>query len=168
MPCTMAPSFICELPLVLVGNDERRLRIRLDCARQIYNAVLGESLKRLSLLRQSKAFQAAHAMPKQSKEQQRERAAAFRALDVQFRLREYDLHAYATRFSCSWLGKHLDANTIQTIPRYSATLFVLPGARGASPRLRCGGRPSAQVMVAPKPIAPPGLGAQPPSNSMVS
>ncbi len=109
------PSFICELPLVLVGADERRLRIRLDCARQVYNAVLGESLKRLSLLRQSKAFQAARAMPKQSKEQQRERAAAFRALDVQFRLREYDLHGYATRFGRSWLGEHLDANTIQTI-----------------------------------------------------
>ena len=37
------PSFICELPLVLVSDDERRLLIRLDCARQVYNAVLGES-----------------------------------------------------------------------------------------------------------------------------
>src|SRR6266540_595601 len=115
MPGTTTPSFVCELPLVTVSDDERRLRIRLDCARQIYNAVLGESLSRLGLLRQSKAFQAARAMPKRSKEQQRERSAAFRALDAQFRLREYDLHAYATRFSRSWLGQHLDANTIQTI-----------------------------------------------------
>src|SRR6266545_3688234 len=91
MPRTCTPSFVCELPLVLVGADERRLRIRLDCARQLYNAVLGESLKRLTLLRQSKAFQAAE------------------------RLRGKDLHAYATQFSRSWLGQHLDANTIQTV-----------------------------------------------------
>jgi len=132
MPRTCTPSFVCELPLVLVGDDERRLRIRLDCARQVYNAVLGESLKRIALLRQSNAFQAARAMPKRSKEQQRERAAAFRALDVQFRLREYDLHGYATQFSRSWLGKHVDANTIQTVASraWSAVRQYQFGVRG--------------------------------------
>src|SRR6266508_4530471 len=93
MPRTTTPSFICELPLVLVGDDERRLRIRLDCARQVYNAVLGESLSRLRRLHQSKDYQAARAMPKRSREQQLARTTAFRALDGQFRLREDDLHA---------------------------------------------------------------------------
>ncbi len=109
MPRAKTPSFVCELPLVLIGNDERRLRIRLDCARQVYNAVLGESLKRLDLLRQSRGFQAARRL------RGRARPDAFRTLDAHFRLREYDLHAYATQFSRSWLGEHLDANTIQTI-----------------------------------------------------
>jgi putative transposase len=109
MPRTTTPSFICELPLVLAGNDQRRLRIRLDCARQVYNAVLGECLSRLDLLRQSRGFQAARL--KRGKERQQ----AYRALDAQLRLREYDLHLYATQFSRSWLGDHLDANTIQTI-----------------------------------------------------
>jgi putative transposase len=109
MSRSTTPSFICELPLTLIAHDERRLCIRLDCARQVYNAVLGESLKRLSLLRQSKAFQAARRL------RSLERQHAFRALDAQFRLREYDLHAYATQFSRSWIGGHLDANTIQTV-----------------------------------------------------
>jgi hypothetical protein len=109
MPRAGTPSFVCELPLVLISDDQRRLRIRLDCARQVYNAMLGESLKRLDLLRQSRAFQAARQLRGNA------RRDAFRALDVQFRLREYDLHAYATQFSRSWLDKHLDANTIQTI-----------------------------------------------------
>jgi transposase len=109
MPRAPTPSFICELPLVLSGDDERRLHIRLDCARQVYNAVLGESLKRLSRLRQSKAFQAARRLRGKA------RRDAFRTLDVQLRLREYDLHGYATQFGCSWLGQHLDANTIQTV-----------------------------------------------------
>jgi transposase len=109
MPRTNTPSFVCELPLVLVGADEQHLLIRLDCARQVYNAVLGESLKRLNLLRESRAFQAARRL------RGKERQGVFRALDAQFRLREYDLHAYAAQFSRSWLGEHLDANTIQTV-----------------------------------------------------
>jgi len=109
MPRATIPSFVCELPLVLAGDDERRLLIRLDCARQVYNAVLGESLKRLKLLRQSKAFQMARL------KRGKARRDAFRALDMQIRLREYDLHGYATQFGRSWLGQHLDANTIQTV-----------------------------------------------------
>ena len=137
MPRAATPTFVCELPLALSGAGERRLQIRLDCARQVYNAVLGESLKRLGLLRQSKAFQVAQTIPKRSKEQQRERAAAFRALDAQFRLREYDLHAYAVQFGRSWLSEHLDANTIQTVASraWNAVRQYQFGVRGR-PRFR--------------------------------
>jgi putative transposase len=108
-------SFSCELPLILSGDDERVLSVGLDCARQVYNAVLGESLKRLALLRQAKAYQAARVLPRRTKEEQQARAAAFRALDERFGLREYDLHAWAGQFAQSWLGQHLDVNTIQTL-----------------------------------------------------
>ena len=131
MPLTGTSSFICELPLILSGDDERRLHIRLDCARQVYNAVLGESLKRLALLRQSKAFQAARRGPRKA------RRDAFRALNVQFRLREYDLHGYATQFGRSWLGQHLDANTIQTVASraWNAVRQYQLGVRGC-PRFK--------------------------------
>lgn len=109
------PSFVCEYPLVLSGDDERVLGVRLDCARQVYNAVLGECLKRLALLRQSKAVQAARTLPRRTMEERKARAAAFRALDERFGLREYDLHGWAAQFGQSWLGQHLDANTIQTV-----------------------------------------------------
>ena len=109
MPRAATPSFVCELPLVLVGADERRMLIRLDCARRVYNAVLGESLKRLALLRESRAFQATRRL------RGKPRRDAFRILDAQFRVREYDLHAYAVQFGRSWLGDHLDANTIQAV-----------------------------------------------------
>jgi hypothetical protein len=49
------PSFIAEFPLSTKPADERELSIRLDGARQIYNACLGESLRRLDLMRESKA-----------------------------------------------------------------------------------------------------------------
>src|SRR6266511_670468 len=48
MPRTCTPSFVCELPLVLVGADERRLRIRLDCARKPEAAHAAASIEGLS------------------------------------------------------------------------------------------------------------------------
>jgi hypothetical protein len=73
-------SFIYELPLVLVGADERRLLVRLDCARRVYNAVLDESLKWLALLRESRDYRAARALPQRTPKERMARATAFRDL----------------------------------------------------------------------------------------
>ncbi len=40
------------------------LDVRLDAERNIYNASLGESLRRLKLMRESRAWRRARAMPK--------------------------------------------------------------------------------------------------------
>jgi putative transposase len=53
------PSFILELPLLTSPADERACAIMLDAARNIANAVLGEGLRRLHPMRESKAYQAA-------------------------------------------------------------------------------------------------------------
>ncbi|MBC8449618.1 MAG: transposase [Chloroflexi bacterium] len=110
-------SFITEIPLRVAPGDERAMRKRLEAARQVYNACLGESLKRLELLRQSKLYQVAGKLPKgpHGSPQAKERATAFREADVALGFREYDLHAYATQFNHCWIGDHLDANTIQTV-----------------------------------------------------
>jgi hypothetical protein len=47
-------SFNHELPLVVNPGDKKTLLIRLDCARQLYNACLGEVFRRLNLMRESK------------------------------------------------------------------------------------------------------------------
>ncbi len=117
MPRAKTPSFICELPLQVTPADERHLLVRLDCARQVYNACLGESLKRLERMRPSPDYQAARAMPKSKKKSPAAvaRAAAFKAVNEQFGFQEFDLHAYAVQFSHSWLGEHLDSNTVQKV-----------------------------------------------------
>lgn len=56
MTRSTTPSFARELPRVLVGADERHLLIRLDAARQAYNAAPGESLRRLKLLREPEEY----------------------------------------------------------------------------------------------------------------
>ena len=111
-------SFICELPLRLAGDDERVLAVRFDTARQAYNACLSESLRRLDLLRQSRAYQDARSLPKGKKgtEAWKVRAAAFRRAEEQAGFREYDLHAWAAEhIAHQWLGEHLDINTVQKI-----------------------------------------------------
>lgn len=111
------PSFVTEIPLRADAAQERTLLVRLDAARRTYNACLGESLKRLRLLRQSRAYRAACRMPrgKRKSKERKARAAAFRAANGSVGFREYDLHAYAKQFNHSWLGDHLDINTIQKV-----------------------------------------------------
>jgi hypothetical protein len=57
MPRKHTPSFILELPLRTSPADERSCAI-------IGNAALGEGLRRLDLMRESKAYQAARTMPR--------------------------------------------------------------------------------------------------------
>ena len=127
------PSFICELPLQVSPTDERHLLILLDCARRVYNACLGESLKRLARMRESKCYRTSHQLRKKTKE----RTAAFAAARKQFGFAEYDLHAYANQFSHSWLGEHLDTNTVQKLATraYLATQRYAIGQNG-KPRFK--------------------------------
>jgi len=87
---------------------------RLEAARQVYNACLSESLRRLALLRQSKAYQAARNLPKGPRKA-RARNLAFRKANGAVGFREYDSHAYAKQFNHAWTGNHLDINTIQKL-----------------------------------------------------
>ena len=112
------PSFVCEVPLVLSGADERVLAVRFDVARQTYNACLSEALRRLGLMRQSKEYQAARKLPrgKKGSPAAKVRAATFRKVNKRFGFREYDLHSWATEhISHQWLGEHLDSNTVQKL-----------------------------------------------------
>lgn len=118
MSRSTTPSFVTELPLKTSPAQERALLIRLDCARQVYNACLGEALKWVALLRQSKAYQAARKLPRGPKgsPQAKTRSVAFREARAAVGFRsDYDLHAYAKQFGHSWLGEHLDSHAIQKL-----------------------------------------------------
>lgn len=125
-------SFITELPLQVNDQQARTLLVRMDAARQVYNACLGESLKRLRLMRESKQVQAARKMQRGKR-----RTTAFADGRTRFKFREYDLHSYAKQFSHSWLGDHLDSNTVQKIATraFNATLQYAVGQCG-KPRFK--------------------------------
>ncbi len=53
------PSFIHEFQLVTTPKDNRMLNVRLEAGRYLYNACLGEAMKRLAAMRSSKKWRSA-------------------------------------------------------------------------------------------------------------
>jgi putative transposase len=122
------PSFIADFPLSTTRGGERELSIRMDAARQIYNACVGESLRRLDLMRESKAWQTARAMPKYSagaieksqdkaqlKADNKARAGAFNSLAEKFGFNSSSIQKFGEecRNRC-WIGDHLGSHDTQT------------------------------------------------------
>ena len=107
----MSESFIHEIQIKTTPHDEAVLDVRLAAAQNLYNACLGEALRRLDLMRESKAYQVARKIPKG-----KPRNEAFNACRLTHHFAEYDLHAFSvkTKNSC-WIGDHLDVNTVQKV-----------------------------------------------------
>src|ERR1700675_2346122 len=92
------PTFIVERPLVVPARDEREMLVRLELARQLFNACLGEALRRLDLMRESLDYARARAMPKTlGKRPNKERAEAFAALRHRFGFTSEGLCAFGTQ-----------------------------------------------------------------------
>lgn len=63
----LTPSFIVELPLRVEQQQERVLLSRFEAGRQLYNACLGEAMRRLNLVRQSRLYKEAKKLPRKDK-----------------------------------------------------------------------------------------------------
>jgi hypothetical protein len=122
------PSFIAEFPLRASAADERALEVRFEAARHIFNTCLDEALKRLSLMRQSRDWQAARAMPKG-----KERTALFRAATARFGFTSAAIqkHAETSRDAC-WIRDHLGSHDTQTtsLRAFRAVQMYAFGKRG--------------------------------------
>jgi putative transposase len=115
---TSKPTFVLELPLVVSAHEARTLSARFEAGRQLYNAVLGEALRRLDLMKESKAWQAARKMPRGAPKslEQKARAAAFSLIAETIGFTDYDIQSYATQCkNACWIKDHLDAHTTQKI-----------------------------------------------------
>jgi putative transposase len=118
-------TFITELPLVVSPANEGVLLARLEAARQLYNACLGEAWRRVRLIRQSKDFNKARSL----KPSNPERKVLFKRAREQYDFSEYALHSYSTHIRHSWIGDHIDSNTAQKLATraYKAVEKVLFG-----------------------------------------
>lgn len=108
-------SFVHEIALKVTPQDEKELNIRLETSRYLYNACLGESLRKISLIRQSRDWKKARSLVK-SKEHTRERKELFKQAKKAYEYSEYDLHSFVANLRrLCWIGKHLDSSTSQKI-----------------------------------------------------
>ena len=98
MPRGSTPTFIVEMPLIVSAYAEREMLVRLELARQLYNACLGEALQRLDLMREARDYARARAMPKLiGKKPNKERSAAFAALRHRFGFTSAAISAFGTQ-----------------------------------------------------------------------
>src|SRR5215472_180149 len=105
-PPKRTPSFVCEVPLRVTPTQERTLLARLEAARQLYNACLGEARTRARLVRESKAFQRARTLSRDDPA----RTHLFAQARCQHAFSDYALQGHAGQLRHSWLGEHLDSN----------------------------------------------------------
>ena len=105
------PSFIHEFQLVTTQKDNRMLTTRLEAGRCLYNACLGETFKRLAMMRSSKKWRSAI-----KKKKSKLRTKMFKAARNKAEYTEYHLHGYVgtLRNSC-WIRDHIDSLTAQKI-----------------------------------------------------
>jgi hypothetical protein len=107
--------------------DERACAIMLEAARNIGNAVLGEGLRRLDLMRESKAYQAARKMSRGEPRSpaRKARATAFQRLFEAFGLTGHSLQkfAQACRDNC-WIKDHLPGTSRRRPPPEHSTLSL--------------------------------------------
>ena len=104
-------SFVCELPLAVSQQQEVVLLTRLETGRQLYNACLGEAMRRLRLIKQSKDYQKARSL----KITDPQRKILFKKARERWEFSDYEVQAYATRIRHSWIGEHVDSHTAQKL-----------------------------------------------------
>jgi putative transposase len=112
MPSSTTPSFITTIPLIVTSKEEAELVSRFQAGRQLYNALLSESMKRMQLVRESALYQKARKLPKG-----KIRSDAFKAAYQQYRYSDYELQAYGTIIAnkSNWIADKIDSNTQQKL-----------------------------------------------------
>lgn len=109
MPRATTPSFITELPIKASSYELAVLKKRFWAAKQQYNALLGEALKRLRCMRQDPRFKQAHSLYKQP-ETKAQAKALFEQLRQEYAYSEYGMHTYCRQWNKGhWLsiGSHI-------------------------------------------------------------
>ena len=110
MKRSSTPTFLLELSLQVNSQQAKHLQGHFEAARSLYNALLGEAMKRLAKMRADSRYDVARLLPKGN-----ERNALFSLLRKEYGFSEYVLHAYLAHVNTTWIADHIDANTAQIL-----------------------------------------------------
>ncbi len=109
------PTFVLTIPLVVKPAEDRVLIGYMEAGRRLYNATLGEALRRYDLLRQSKAWQSTRGM-----NDKKARGAACNSLLKEYRLTPALMITYARirKNEAKWQDR-LGSNVAQRIAEHA-------------------------------------------------
>lgn len=111
------PSFILELKLKTANQQKKELLKKSDCARQLYNAVLGEALKRLNKIQNTKKYQELIRLPKDTLANRKLRNKGFKELNKEYGFSKIELEKWGTKCKndSKFINKHLGTHVCQKI-----------------------------------------------------
>jgi putative transposase len=135
------PTHVRSWPLCPSPAQRRDLRTRFFTGMRVYNAVLGEFIRRGRMVKADPAFDAARQMPRRTLSERTARRTAFRAAEQAHGFSAEAAQSFASALRRSWVRVHLPAQETQNL---GARVFdaVKPwhlGRRGM-PRFKSGSR----------------------------
>ncbi len=115
MPRKTTPSFITEIPLRVNSVNNRELETRFHAGQQLLNAVLGEAMVRMELVRNSQFYLQAKQLKDDNNKALRKKL--FEEASSLYRFSDFELQSFAviTANSSKWITTKLDSNTIQKL-----------------------------------------------------
>lgn len=136
MPTKTTSSFITEIPIQVDSHALKVLKKRFFAAKQQYNALLGEALKRLKSMKEDQSYQKACQIYK-DKSTKYEAKALFKQLASQYQYGEYDLYAYTKQWNTKANPLSIGARISQKLAKraFQAVAEYKAGKRG-KPRFK--------------------------------
>ena len=136
MAKAITSSFVTKIPLKTGSHERSILEKRFFAAKQQYNALIGEALKRLSSMRDDVRYKEARELYKQEGKKN-EAKELFKMLAEEHGYREYDLYAYCKQWNKKGHFLSIGARISQRIATraFQATEEYRKGIRG-KPRFK--------------------------------
>ena len=104
-------SYVLTLKMKYTTSDNSALDKYFELSRRLYNAILGETLRRFNLMRESKLYQQARKETDKKLKQK-----LFIEVEIKYGFREYDISKFATKLMIneySSLGSHIKAKLVK-------------------------------------------------------
>ncbi len=110
-----APTHVRSWPLRPSPAQSRDIRTRFFTGTRVYNAVLGEFLRRSRAVKADPGWEAARQLPHRTPSQRAARGAAFRVVESAHGLSVDAAQAFASTLRRSWVREHLPAQETQNL-----------------------------------------------------
>lgn len=112
-----APTHVASVPLRLTPSDRSLVDRRFETGRRVYNACLGEAIKRGRQVRSDPGWESARSMRSMTAMERKARSQAFVAINTKHGFTESDLMSFASSLRQSWVRKDVFAQETQVIGR---------------------------------------------------
>jgi putative transposase len=112
-----SPSFSATIRLRTNAKEEKHLLMLSDCGRQLYNACLGECLKRLKAIQRTELYKETIRLSKTIEKEIEKRRVNFKHLNETFRFTDYSIQSFGakTKNDSKFIAEHLGAHICQKI-----------------------------------------------------